>query len=181
MTGPRRGASVAKQADAAERHERAVQLSIAGKTYQEIADTLGYASRGAAHDAVRAALKERREKLGLAVDEYRERENERLQAIQDLVWKIAQADHLAHSGGKIVTRVTEYAKDPGGNILLDEDGRPLAERVAEVLDHGPNLAAAAQLVRISESLRKLHGLDAPAKVAISGTVQHQYGVEIEAV
>lgn len=45
-------------AQTAEKHERALQLLIGGATNQQIADQLGYSSRGAAHNAVTQALNE---------------------------------------------------------------------------------------------------------------------------
>lgn len=159
MAGPRKSGPPAQRVRVAERRDRAVQMSLAGADWQSIADALGYASRGAAHTDVSRALKERREILGLSVDEYREREDNRLNAVMAKVWGILEATHPLVQAGKVV---------------LDEEGRPL-------LDVGPVLAAAAQIVRISESLRRLHGLDAPAKVAITGVVSHSYGVDIEQV
>lgn len=159
MPGPVKGSPPAKRADVAVRREQAIQMSLAGSNWQTIADTLGYASKGAAHTDVTRALKERRESLGLKVDELREREDARLNAALATVWQILESRHPFVQGGKVVT---------------DDLGVPL-------LDVGPNLAAAAQVVRLSESLRKLHGLDAPARVSISGTVQHSYGVDPQVI
>ena len=159
VPGVRRGAPTPDRVNAAERREKAVALAIKGWPYQKIADELGYASRGAAHQAVSTALKERIDKLGQTVDAYREQETERLTAVLMKVWQIMETPHPLVQGGKVV---------------LDQYDVPM-------LDDGPSLAAAAQIVRISESLRKLHGTDQPAKVNISGTVQHSYGVDIEDV
>lgn len=40
-----------------EKHARAVELHLAGATYQQIADTVGYATRSAAYTAVQKGLK----------------------------------------------------------------------------------------------------------------------------
>ncbi|ORL93427.1 hypothetical protein A5N78_04640 [Prescottella equi] len=45
-------------AQAAEKQERALQLLIGGATNQQVADQLGYSSRGAAHNAITKALAE---------------------------------------------------------------------------------------------------------------------------
>jgi hypothetical protein len=41
-----------------QKHLRALQLHLAGATYQAIADALGYANRGGAHKAVQEALED---------------------------------------------------------------------------------------------------------------------------
>lgn len=41
-----------------DRRARALELHLAGASYQAIADALGYASRGSAHDAVQKALED---------------------------------------------------------------------------------------------------------------------------
>lgn len=45
-------------AQATEKQERALQLLIGGATNQQVADQLGYSSRGAAHNAITKALTE---------------------------------------------------------------------------------------------------------------------------
>jgi hypothetical protein len=44
--------------DAAERHRRALALKVQGLTHEEIAGELGYASRGAVTDAIKAGVRE---------------------------------------------------------------------------------------------------------------------------
>lgn len=46
----------AEKSEAKERRGKALELHLAGASYQAIADLLGYASRGSAHDAVKTAL-----------------------------------------------------------------------------------------------------------------------------
>ncbi|MGY4103439.1 hypothetical protein ACW2Q0_28330 [Nocardia sp. R16R-3T] len=55
MNSPR---SRRTNARSAERQERALQLLIGGATNQQVADQLGYSSRGAAHNAITKALAE---------------------------------------------------------------------------------------------------------------------------
>ena len=55
---------------ASEKRERALGMHLAGATYQQIADRLGYASRSGAHAAVQEALNER-VGAGEVVDAYR--------------------------------------------------------------------------------------------------------------
>ncbi|MGW6376264.1 hypothetical protein ACWFRB_09395 [Rhodococcus sp. NPDC055112] len=57
------------RAKAGDRHERALQLLIGGATNQQIADQIGYASRGAAHNAVTKALAEHAERRAALADQ----------------------------------------------------------------------------------------------------------------
>lgn len=73
---------------AAYRKARAVELALAGNSYDEIAQELGYANRGTAWRLVQNALRER---LFAAVDAYREAELARLQRVEDALWLKAMA------------------------------------------------------------------------------------------
>ncbi|EWS99639.1 hypothetical protein N865_21725 [Intrasporangium oryzae NRRL B-24470] len=68
---------------AAARRARAVELRTQGWTYQQIADELGYANRGAVYQAVSKALQGRTHE---AVDSLRDLETARLDALQHGVW-----------------------------------------------------------------------------------------------
>jgi len=71
---------------AAVRRARAVELLGSGCTYQQVADTLGYTSRGTAHNVVAKAL---REQSAEAVGSLRGLENARLDALQHALWDAA--------------------------------------------------------------------------------------------
>ena len=71
---------------AAVRRARAVELLASGCTYQQMADTLGYTSRGTAHNVVAKAL---REQTAEAVGSLRGLENDRLDALQSALWDAA--------------------------------------------------------------------------------------------
>ena len=73
---------------AAYRKARAVELALAGSSYDEIAHELGLANRGTAWHLVQNALKER---LFAAVDGYRQAELTRLQRLEDALWPKAMA------------------------------------------------------------------------------------------
>lgn len=64
---------------AAERQQKALMLRKGGATYQSIADTLGYANRSSAADAVTRALQDTVDRE--LADELRRIENERLDAL----------------------------------------------------------------------------------------------------
>jgi hypothetical protein len=131
----------------AERDARAAGLKAERKTYQQIADELGYCDKGEAWRAVQRALvavvKEPAERL-IAI------EAERLDELYAEALEVLERDHYAHSNGRVV--------------MLDDE--PL-------LDDGPKLQAIDRLVKIRESYRKLHGLDSAQKVDVSGGVRYE--------
>ena len=71
---------------AAIRRVRAVELLASGCTYQQVADELGYTSRGTAYAVVAKAL---REQTAEAVADLRDLENARLDALQVALWDAA--------------------------------------------------------------------------------------------
>ena len=68
------------------RKARAVELALTGMPYDDIAAEVGYANRGTAWRAVQRALRDRAFE---AVDEYREMELSRLDALQSACWEHA--------------------------------------------------------------------------------------------
>ncbi|GAA3267772.1 hypothetical protein [Streptomyces lavendulae] len=79
-------ASKAQQAFTAERRAKAIRMKINGSTYTEIADELGYSSRGSACSDVRRALEKHVIEEGLAVEAWRELELARLDILQKAIW-----------------------------------------------------------------------------------------------
>lgn len=137
----RTNASVQRDADAS-------RLRSEGKTFQQIADALGYNDRGHAWRGIQRArvaiLREPAEHL-IQV------ESARLDELYVTALDVLERDHITVSQGRVVK---------------DDDGVP-------VPDDGPKLAALRELRQIRESYRKLHGLDQPAKVAVSGGVKYE--------
>lgn len=132
----------------AERDAAAAELKRQGKTYQQIADALGYTNRGSAHHAVMRVMAEVRRDAGerlIAV------EREELERLYQAALDILETDHQAVAQGKAV---------------YDEDG-------SRVFDAGPKLQAINAARQIRESYRKLLGLDQPAKQEISGGVKYE--------
>lgn len=125
--------------DAAERDAEACRLRQRGYTFQRIANELGYSGAANAQQGVRRALdRVTRE----AATELRDHEMARLEGYLRRALEIVD---------------TEYVKTSGEAIVRDAEGNPL-------LDPAPRLAALRELRKISESLRRLWGLDAPAKM-----------------
>lgn len=126
-----------------ERDARAVQMHAMRYSYSEISEALGYGGRGNAHRAVQRA---HQRILKPPVMTRVATELAELDAIVLKLIGIIHKRHVATSGGKVV-------RD-------DLTGEPLE-------DNGPVLAALAQWRQVSESRRKLLGLDAATKLEIS--------------
>lgn len=149
------------RAERAVRRAKACRLAVAGWSYERIAAELGYNSRQAAWKDVSAALAEKMKEQDLAAGALRAKELALLDEALEVAHRIMNAEHLAHSNGRLIRR--EVEQEDGSVTLVD------------VIDNGPNLAAADRLIKVSESRRKLLGLDAPSKVeqATTGTVEYK--------
>jgi len=136
----------------AQRDAEAARLRARGLTYQQIADELGWTSRGDAHHAVQRALEAT---VKEAADEVRAIELDRLDTLYRAALAVLEAEHFTVSNGRVVS--------------LDGSG-PLP-------DTGPVLAAIDRLLKIQERRSKLLGLDAPSKAAISITPDRLAAIE----
>lgn len=123
---------------------RAAELRGQGKTYAAIAKELGV-SRGSAHDAVGRAF---RDILTEPAEHARAVELARLEDAHDAALTVLLREHLTVSHGKVIT-----IKDDQGNDV------PL-------IDDAPVLQAVDRIRALSESRRKLLGLDAPSRVSV---------------
>lgn len=146
----------ATKAAVAARRAEAIRMRTAGKSWDEIAAALKYASRGAAHTDVTRALEANQRDLGVSAEALRELELERLDVVHRAATEVLERQHLTVSHGHVVRMGAPIIKD-GEAVIAEGAGEP-------VLDDGPKLAAIDRLVRIGESRRKLLGLDAPTKV-----------------
>jgi len=79
------------QALASARKCRAIQLKLQGLTYQQIADELGYTSRGTVYKIIKTA---QAAQLTGAVEEHLDIEVSRLNALQAAVWPAAMSGDL---------------------------------------------------------------------------------------
>lgn len=139
-----------------------MRLSVAGRTYVQIAAELGYGSAQAAHKDVKAVLEEYRKRQDLAAADLIAKHEMMLEQAIAKAMEIMGGEHLAHGNGKVVRRLVSGSEADGDAVY------------EEVLDSGPNLAAALAVTRISESWRKLKGLDAPTKTTqqVDGTINY---------
>jgi hypothetical protein len=131
---------------AADRRVQALRLRIAGASYRVIGEQLGVSGKTAWED-VHQALAELAALEQASAEELRALELARLDDLTLAATQILRISHPLVSGGKVLSGFTESGK------------------VIGLTDDGPKLAAIDRLLRISESRRKLLGLDAPAKVA----------------
>lgn len=124
-------------------------------TYQEIADRLGYASKGDAWRGVRRAI-----------DSVLQASAEKL-----IQTEAGQLDELYVEALEVLAR--NHVMVSQGRVVFGDDGRPL-------LDDGPKLAAIDRLLKVRESYRKLFGLDAATKTEVSGGVRYEIvGVDMD--
>jgi DNA-binding transcriptional MerR regulator len=125
------------------RDARAVELRRRGLTYQQIADQLTLSSAGKAHDAVRrGVLDSAREDR----DEQTYLELERLDELIRTLYRVISTRH--------------YATSSSGVVILDPQTK------APLIDNGPIIAAVNAMRQLSESRRKLLGLDAPSRARV---------------
>ncbi|MCM8555353.1 hypothetical protein [Streptomyces sp. STCH 565 A] len=124
-----------------------------GTTYRELAELFGYADKSMARKGVLAA---KADVARPAVTKLIRTESAQLDDLYLMATEVIEANHVVVSHGKVVTM-----RDPESG-----EEKPLT-------DHGPKLQAIQTALRIRESYRKLHGLDQPAQVAVSGTVKYE--------
>jgi hypothetical protein len=136
-------------------HE-AIQMRLQYRTWAQIAEELNWTHGGAAFVAVRREQQRRLAMVDESLDQLREQEVHRLEALGLAALRVLETKHVIVNSGQIVT----------------EDGRPVALGGIPIQDDGPALAAVNTLVKVSESLRKLLGLDAAQKVDAAVTVKY---------
>lgn len=125
-----------------ERDAKAAHLRSEGKTYRQIAETLGYSDKGEAWRGVQRA------KADIA-----------RQPVEKLIeTEAAQLDDLYAAALDILDR--EHIMVSHGKIVRGDNGEPL-------LDDAPRLAAIDRARQLRESYRKLHGADAPKQLSVA--------------
>jgi hypothetical protein len=130
----------------AERRAEAARLRSRGYTYRQIATALNTDVRNA-YDYVREAMQA---VVREAAEDAIAFELDRLDQAHRKALAVLEREHITVSNGRVV----------------ELDGQPLP-------DDGPILSAIDRIVKISESRRKLLGLDQPAKTQISGGVSYE--------
>lgn len=149
--------------ETAQRDFAAAELRVKGRSLQCIADELGFASKGHAHDAITRAFAA----LPSADAEAAKRlDLERIDRLIEAAWDVMEREHIAYSNGQVVRHHTgENEKDEDGLDRLDDKGRtiPLYE---DVRDDGPVLQAIDRIRALLDRRAKIFGYDAPARSRI---------------
>lgn len=143
----RKDANPGKKESAAERRVKAFDLRKQGYGYRVIGAQLGVSGK-TAHEDVQAVLAELQAQRLDSAAAYVALELERLDTLTVEATRILLATHPLISGGKVLSGVTP----DGAAIGLTDDG--------------PKLAAIRELRAISESRRKLLGLDAQQPIIV---------------
>jgi hypothetical protein len=138
------GHSRAEIAQVADRRTRLVEYRRQKRPYIEIYEELGYKTVSAATKDFSRALAENLASQDTSVELYREEQ------IQEL-------DYLAEEAHKILRGEYFVVANNGHIVEHPQTGAPLQ-------DMGPKLAAVDRIVRISDRIAKLRGLDAPTRV-----------------
>jgi transcriptional regulator with XRE-family HTH domain len=145
------------RADAAERRARVLQMRIAGVSQERIGKELGV-SRQMAARLEKEALQQI---VRPAAEELRALELERLDMLITTTLGVLRRRHYAVQGGEVVKRTN-----------------PETGVEEELVDDGPTLTAVATLERLSESRRRLLGLNAPARTRHEVITVDQLDAEI---
>jgi hypothetical protein len=143
--------SFERSMDTVRRDARAAELRADGLTYTQIGEQLGM-NKG---DAWRAVQNAKADVARPAVTKLIASESGQLDELYAMALEVIEHNHVTVSHGKVVT-------------MADETGREV-----RLPDDGPKLQAIQTALRIRESYRKLHGLDAEQKVNVSGAVRYE--------
>lgn len=153
--------------DTAERDAQMARRRAQGASYRTIAAEFGV-SVSTAHEAVQRALNAARAEAG---EQARQMELARLDSYIERMEQVLAKEHIVISHGHVVMRQTGWERNPDGTLAMDADGNPVPTR-EPVPDDAPVMAAVDRLLRLSESRRKLLGLDAAQKMDVSGNVSY---------
>lgn len=126
----------ARTVETAERDGQAARLHATGSNYREIADALGWATEEGARQAVKRAIASAVQPAGEELLAQRQAE---LGEMRRHAWSVVQSPG--------------WAVSPKGELVRDDDGRPIP-------DQAVRLSGLNTLVKVSESERRLLGLDA---------------------
>lgn len=147
--------------------ERAYELRLRGRTLRQIGEDLGI-DNSTVHKLLREEIDNRLDPLK---DQYLQYELDRLDHMQQAVISVldnpGRIEHVAHWDG---TYETNDQGEPFKHITMV----PVV-----IVDDKKILGAVDRLVRISESRRKLCGLDAPVKVQGDITVTETTQEDLE--
>jgi hypothetical protein len=128
----------------------AARWAVNNWTYRRIGEAMDV-SEATAYRYVQAGLRVSQEIAEATAEQARAVHRSRLEYATEVAIGVMEKDHIHVSQGRVVK---------------DDDGLPL-------LEDGPKLAAADRVRALSESLRKLDGIDAATKLDTNLTVKPQ--------
>ena len=147
----------------ARRDADAAALRGKGRTFEQIASELGYASRAKAYEAVQRAFASVPYEQ---VEEAKRLDLERIDRMIEFCTGVMEREHLTVSQGRVVGKRVGWEKDEvTGEVLHDADGAPIpCTRTYSTTARGwrPSGRSAGLLERRA----KMTGYDAPARARI---------------
>jgi hypothetical protein len=159
------------------RDHEAAEYRGQGWSFQRIADELGFASKGHAHEAVMRAYAEIPSE---ASEHAKALDLERIDRLIEKAWEIMLRDHVTVSQGRVVGKVTGVERDGNGDPLFDGDGKPVLI-YEDILDDGPALAAIREIRGLLERRAKIIGYEAPARSRIEVITEDVVDAELAAL
>ncbi|MFC4497881.1 hypothetical protein ACFPA8_27495 [Streptomyces ovatisporus] len=124
-----------KRARVAERRASAIQLHLAGMSWQGIADQLGYASRGAAYTDVTRAMEQRQTEEAEQIALMRYTEARRLDRLQAAAWPAAMSGDVkaVETALKVIDRrVKLFGLDAPRRVSVEAE--TLAAEITDMLN-----------------------------------------------
>lgn len=159
--------TIQRRMSAKQKRTKAAELRVQGRTWQQIADEVGYADPGTACRAVKEYLSKY---PSPDVEELRAIENQKLDRLEQAALAILERFHVTVSQGRVMQvpkKPLEFLRDPDtGEIVHNQKtGFPLYV-MEDLRDDGPENHAIQTLLRVMDRRAKLNGLDAPVRVQV---------------
>jgi hypothetical protein len=160
---PRNGSGKFTRASESRKRDcRAAELHGQGWTYQRIADELGFASKGHAHNAVMRAYADMPTE---EAQQARRADLDRIDRLIEQAWEVMTTPHLTVNNGKVIRHFVGLEKDADGIERLDMDGKPIPV-FEDVLDDAPRLAAVNAIRGLLQQRERIIGYGAPARTRV---------------
>jgi hypothetical protein len=174
-TGTRGGnGRFTRTANSVKRDAEAASLRARGYSFQRIADELGFASKGKAHDAVTRSYADI---PGEDVKQAKALDLERIDRLIEQAWDIMLRPHITVSQGRVVGKRIGWERDDEGAIMYDGEGAPIGT-YEDILDDGPATAAIREIRALIERRAKMIGYDAPSQSRIEVITDDMVNAEI---
>jgi hypothetical protein len=145
--------SPAKRIETQQKRARMLAMRLAGVSYQQIADEVGYKNGSVVSSMIGKMLKDHVKANSMSLENMRQLELEHLESLRVVACEIMERFHLTIT--------------PSGKIIA-LDGVP-------VEDDGPKLAAIDRLIKIHEKIARLLGIEAPERVQSEIQVNYTFG------